>query len=57
MYLPEEDIRHAFGIDSAIDYVHENPVKAGVVDRSESYPNSSAVDFAGGKGLVNVEPC
>jgi putative transposase len=46
----------AFAIDSAIDYIHENSVKAGFVDRAENYPYSSADDFSGGK-LVNVELC
>ncbi|MDP4272610.1 MAG: transposase [Bacteroidota bacterium] len=54
---PIELTRHAYGIDAAIDYVHENPVKAGFVSQAESYPYSSAVDFAGGKGLVNIVPC
>ncbi|WP_243346414.1 REP-associated tyrosine transposase [Parabacteroides sp. FAFU027] len=54
---PIELTRHAFGIDAAIDYIHENPVKAGFVDRAENYPFSSAVDFVGRKGLVNIVPC
>ncbi|WP_436414929.1 hypothetical protein [Petrimonas sp.] len=44
-------------IDAAIDYIHENPVKAGFVNKPEDYPYSSAIDFGGGKGLVNIEPC
>jgi putative transposase len=47
----------AFDIDTHIDYIHNNPVEAGFVDRPENYPDSSAVDFAGGRGLVNIEPC
>jgi len=47
----------AFDIDNQIDYIHNNPVIAGFVDTREHYPFSSAVDFAGGKGLVNIEPC
>ena len=47
----------AFAIDNTIDYIHENPVRAGFVDRPENYPYSSAIDFAGGKGRVKVEPC
>ncbi len=54
---PEELSSKAFAIESAIDYIHDNPVKAGFVDRQENYPYSSAIDFAGGKGLVNIEPC
>ena len=47
----------AFAIDASIDYIHNNPVKAGFVNRSEDYPYSSALDFAGEKGLVDIEPC
>jgi REP element-mobilizing transposase RayT len=54
---PVELTTEAFAIDSSIDYIHNNPVKAGFVDKPEHYPYSSAIDFAGGKGLVNIEPC
>ena len=47
----------AFAIDASIDYIHNNPVKAGFVNRPEDYPYSSALDFAGEKGLVDIEPC
>lgn len=47
----------SYAIDSAIDYIHENPIKAGFADKAENYPYSSAVDFAGGKGLVKIENC
>jgi len=53
---PEELTRNTFAIDKAIAYIHDNPVKAGFTDRAESYPYSNAVDFAGGKGLVEIEP-
>ena len=46
-----------YAVESAIDYIHENPVKAGFVNKPEEYPYSSAIDFAGGKGLVKIEPC
>ena len=51
----------AFDIDTHIDYIHNNPVEAGFVDRPEHYLYSSAVDFVpmaiGRKGLVDIEPC
>ena len=40
-------------IDEKIDYIHQNPVEAGLVFRAEDYIYSSAVDYAGEKGLVN----
>ncbi|RFZ95697.1 transposase [Mucilaginibacter conchicola] len=37
-----------------LDYLHGNPVKAGWVDEPENYLYSSARDYAGGKGFVEV---
>ena len=54
---PIELMRKAFDIDNTIDYIHFNPVKAGFVERQEDFPYSSARDFSGTKGLVNIESC
>ena len=51
---PQEIPVNTSEMDQIIDYIHENPVKAGFVDKAEDYPYSSAVDFAGGKGKVAV---
>ena len=37
-----------------INYIHNNPVEAGLVERPEQYFFSSAVDYAGKKGPVKV---
>lgn len=37
-------------IDEKIDYIHKNPVEAGLVFRPEDYLYSSAADYAGDKG-------
>jgi REP element-mobilizing transposase RayT len=37
-----------------LNYIHENPVKAELVNRAEDYRYSSAIDWAGGKGLLEV---
>lgn len=37
-----------------IDYIHMNPVRAGIVYSPEQYVYSSAIDYSGGKGLVKV---
>ena len=37
-----------------LNYIHENPVKAEIVNRAEEYRYSSAIDYAGGKGLLEV---
>jgi len=40
-------------IKEKVDYVHNNPVEAGLVFRPEDYVYSSATDYAGGSGLVD----
>ena len=37
-----------------INYIHENPVRAGIVKAAEDYIYSSASDYAGQKGLVPI---
>lgn len=43
-------------IDQRVDYIHNNPCEAGLVEEAEQYIYSSARDYAGTKGLVTVEP-
>ncbi|QMU26652.1 REP-associated tyrosine transposase [Adhaeribacter radiodurans] len=38
-----------------LDYIHQNPVKAGMVAEAEHYVYSSALDYAGGKGLLPIK--
>ena len=38
-----------------LDYLHNNPVKAELVDEPEYYWYSSARDYSGQKGLVDIE--
>ena len=37
-----------------LNYIHYNPVKAEFVNREEDYRYSSAIDWSGGKGLLDV---
>ena len=37
-----------------LEYLHQNPVKAEIVNNPEDYRYSSAIDYAGGKGLLKV---
>ena len=37
-----------------LNYTHENPVRAGIVENAADYLYSSARDYCGGKGLVNI---
>lgn len=36
-----------------INYIHQNPVKAGFVFRPEDYTYSSAIDYSGENGLID----
>jgi putative transposase len=44
-------------INQKLEYIHNNPVAAGIVDKAEEYLNSSARDYYNGKqcGLLEVE--
>jgi putative transposase len=42
-------------LQQKIDYLHHNPVRAGMVNRPEDWLYSSAGDYAGGKGLVELD--
>ncbi len=41
-------------IQQKIDYIHNNPVEEGIVFRPEDYKYSSASDYAGVKGILEV---
>jgi len=55
-----KDDNHAIDL-SCIDiwdkiaYIHDNPVRAGIVESAENYLMSSARDYAGYKGIVELE--
>lgn len=38
-----------------LNYVHENPVRAAIVEEAKDYLYSSARDYCGKKGLVKIE--
>lgn len=42
-------------MDQKLDYLHNNPVVAGIVDKPEAYVYSSARDYCGIKGLLDIE--
>lgn len=41
-------------IDQKLNYIHNNPVEEGLVFEPEQYIYSSAVDYVGGKGLLDI---
>lgn len=42
-------------LDQKLDYLHMHPVKAGIVDDASHYVYSSARDYYGLKGLLELE--
>jgi putative transposase len=50
-----EEIRTKEFFDIKVDYIHQNPVKAGIVEKEEEYMLSSCADFYGTrKGLLDL---
>ncbi len=43
-----------FMLDQKLDYLHNNSVEAGFVCEPQHYKYCSAIDYAGGKGLVKI---
>ncbi|TNE30286.1 MAG: transposase [Bacteroidetes bacterium] len=46
------EISRNYEINQKVDYIHMNPVKSGIVALPEHYLYSSAIDYAGGLGLM-----
>ena len=42
-------------IDQKVDYIHNNPVTAMLVEEPQHYLFSSAIDYYGEKGMVEIE--
>ena len=40
--------------EQRLNYIHENPVRAGFVYKAEDYVYSSACDYGGTKGLLDL---
>lgn len=41
-------------IEQKLNYIHQNPVRAGIVLNENEYIYSSAVNYSGGKGILDV---
>ncbi len=41
-------------LQQKLDYIHDNPIKEGIVFRPEDYVYSSARDYCGEKGLLDI---
>lgn len=51
---PEEITSDKF-LKSKLNYIHQNPVRAGLVAEPSDYLYSSAANYAGKKGLIDVD--
>jgi len=49
------DMKNQEAISDQIEHIHKHPVRDRIVSRAEDYLHSSARDYAGIKGLVNVQ--
>lgn len=50
---PKEVYSEEF-LQQKIAYIHDNPVRAGWVNEQQYYKYSSAIDYAGEKGIIDV---
>ena len=41
--------------EQKLDYIHNNPVEAGFVEEPHYWKYSSAIDYSGGKGLLDMD--
>lgn len=41
-------------MDQKLEYIHHNPVKAGIVSQPEDFIYSSAIDYCGKNGLIKI---
>lgn len=41
-------------MEQKLDYIHRNPVESGIVSAQEHYLYSSAINYCGGLGLIDV---
>ncbi len=49
-----EEIRTREFFKQKLDYIHNNPVRAGWIETPEAYVLSSARDYYGSKGLIEL---
>lgn len=42
-------------IDQKVEYIHNNPVEAGFVKGPWHWKYSSAIDYSGGKGVLDID--
>jgi REP element-mobilizing transposase RayT len=50
-----EEIRGESFLLTKLNYIHQNPVRAGLVRQPEDYIYSSASNYSSGKGLIEID--
>lgn len=50
-----EEIHSAAFFNTKLNYIHQNPVRAGLVANPASYLYSSAANYEGRKGLIDID--
>jgi REP element-mobilizing transposase RayT len=53
-FHPQQIVSEAM-LRQKIEYLHHNPVRAGLVAQAEDWLYSSARDYAGGKGIIELD--
>ena len=48
------ELNDAWMMSQRVEYLHMNPVESGFVSEAEHWKWSSAIDYAGGKGLLSI---
>jgi hypothetical protein len=48
------DFKQVYKLQERVLYIHENPIRDGIVSSPEHYTYSSAIDYTGKPGLVKV---
>ncbi|MCJ8165500.1 transposase [Pontibacter sp. E15-1] len=48
------ELNSNFLLEQKVEYIHNNPIEAGFVRDPQDYPYSSALDYTGEKGKVNI---
>jgi putative transposase len=46
---------HSNMFEQRLNYLHNNPVEAGIVENAVDYLHSSVRDYQGGKGLIEID--
>ena len=49
-----DDVGNDYMLEQKLNYIHQNPVEAEIVDKAENYTYRSAGDYSAKKGLLDI---